>query len=94
VARIGRDVIGRSFVWKRISQRPLVKRLTSDRVVTVDNFTRCAIITTRNRVTGEAETQLIGECDDAIIRLHAKTVEAKWKRPTEAEMLSRLLSRK
>jgi hypothetical protein len=62
-----------------------------DKIQTLDLDKRGEIITIRNRITGETTTLKKGTCREEIIYLHAAIVSAKWQRPTEGEILGKLI---
>jgi len=72
----------------RQEKEPFYQKITQDKIVTIDRDTHGRIMTTRNRLTGQTKTEKVGDCRKEIIQLHIQTVQAKWSRPTEAEILS------
>jgi hypothetical protein len=93
--KIGKDVLRTRPVrrWVAGEDHPLLTKLAKDTLKTHDINTGGTLITVRNRITGQAETWIKGECSKEMIELHAHKIVAKWGRPPLDERFLKLLTK-
>jgi hypothetical protein len=92
MTKIGKDVLKRKNSLRYRLPSTLEKASIIHHIETKDENGNTYVVTDRNRVTGEIKTYIKPNCPHNFLELHAQQVAAAWGRPTETEMLKRLIN--
>lgn len=91
MSKIGSDVLKKSNALRYHRPSTLQKISVLHHIETKDEKGKIWVATDRNRLTGEIKTHIQPRCPRMFLELHAKQIAAAWERPTEVEMLKRLI---
>ena len=80
---------GKKEKFEKIENGNTWSFLYEDRIETIDREKGGKVVTRRNKLTGATTTILVNRPNDMLLELHARIVESKWGRPSEAGILSR-----